>query len=62
MRANSFTEIDDRNFNKKKFSTIKKHFKKIVEFISKSKDDANFNAHESFFYKQKNKVKLNMKI
>ena len=51
MRINSFIEIDDRNFNKKFLLTIKKNFKKITEFILKSKDDANSNAHESLFYK-----------
>ena len=62
VRVNSFTEIDNRNFNKKLFSTIKNFFNKIVELISKSKDDANSNAHESLFYKQKNKVRLDVKI
>ena len=36
MRINSFTEIDDRNFNKKKFSMIKENFKKVAEFILKN--------------------------
>ena len=51
MRVNSFTKIDERNFNKKNFSTIKKNFKKIAEFILKNKDDINFNAYESLFHK-----------
>ena len=51
MCVNSFTEIDDKNFNKISFSTIKKNFKEIAEFILKNKDDANSNAHESLFHK-----------
>ena len=51
MRANSFTKIDDRNFNKILFSTIIKNFKKIAEFILKNKDDANSSVHESLFHK-----------
>ena len=56
--VNSFTEIDDRNFKKKNFLTIKKNFKKIAEFILKSKDNANSSAHESLFYKQKTESDL----
>ena len=55
MRVNSFTEIDDRNFNEVSLSTIKIFLKKIIEFISRNKNDANSNAHESLFYKQKTK-------
>ena len=62
MRVNSFTKIDDRNFNEISFSTMKKNFKKVTEFISRSKNDANSNAHESLFYKQKNKIKFDVKI
>ena len=62
MHINSFTEIDDRNFNKIFLSTIKKNFKKIVKFISRNKDDANFNAHELLFHKQKNKIRFDIKI
>ena len=51
MRVNSFTEIDNRNFNKISFSTIKKSFQKVVEFILKNKDDVNSNAHKSLFHK-----------
>ena len=52
MRVNSFIEINDRNFNKTSFSTIKKNFKEIVETILKNKDDANFSAHKLLFYKK----------
>ena len=62
MRVNSFTKIDDRNFNKTFLSTIKKNFNKVAEFISKSKDDANSNAYELLFHKQKNKIRLDVKI
>ena len=62
MSVNSFTEINNRNFNEIFLLTIKKKFKKIVEFILKSKDDANFNAYESLFHKRKNKVRFDMKI
>ena len=62
MCANSFTEINNKNFNKILFSTIKKNFKKVAEFMSKNKNDANFSAHESLFHKQKNKIRLDMKI
>ena len=62
MRANSFTKIDNRNFNKISFSTIKENFKKVVEFILKCKEDANSNVHESLFYKQKNRIKFDVKI
>ena len=62
MRANSFTEINDRDFNEIFLSTIKKNFKKVVEFILRNKDDVNSNAHELLFYKQKNKVRFNIKI
>ena len=41
---------------------IKKNFKKVAKFISKNKDDANSSAHESLFYKQKNRIKLDVKI
>ena len=51
MRANSFTKIDNKNFNKIFFLTIEENLKKVAEFISRSKDDANFNAHKSLFYK-----------
>ena len=61
MRANSFTEINDKNFNKIFLSMIKKNFKKVVELILKSKVNANSNAHESLFYKQKNKVGFDVK-
>ena len=50
MHVNSFTEIDDRNYNKIFLSMIKKNFEEIVEFISRNKDDANSNAHESLFH------------
>ena len=62
MRVNSFTEINDKNFNKIFFSTIKKNFKEVIKFISKSKNDAQFNAHESLFHKQKNKIRFDVKI
>ena len=62
MRINSFTKINDKDFNKIFLSTIKKNFKKVAEFILKNKDDANFNAHESLFHKQKNRIKFDMKI
>ena len=62
MRTNSFTKIDDRNFNEIFLSTIKENFKKVAEFISRSKDDANSNAHKSLFHKQKNRIKLDVKI
>ena len=62
MRINSFTEIDNKDFNQRFFSMIKENFEKVVKFISRNKDVVNFSAHESLFYKQKNKVKLNMKI
>ena len=51
MRVNSFIEIDNKNFNKIFFLTIKKNFKKVAVFILKNKDDANSNAHKSLFYK-----------
>ena len=52
MRVNSFIKIDDKNFKKIRFLMIKKIFKKFVEFMSKkSNNDANFNKHESLFYK-----------
>ena len=44
------------------FRRLKDLFKKIAEFILKSKDDANSSVHESLFHKQKNKVRLNIKI
>ena len=62
MRVNSFTEIDNKNFNKIFFSTIKENFKEVAEFILKSKDNVNSNAHESLSYKQKDKVKFDVKI
>ena len=62
MRVNSFTEINDKGFNKIFFSMIKINFKKIVEFILKSKNNVNSNAHESLFHKQKNKIRLDVKI
>ena len=62
MRINSFTKIDNKNFNKIFLLTIKKNFKKIAEFILKNKDNANFNVHESLFRKQKDKIKHDMKI
>ena len=62
MRVNSFTEIDNRNCNEISLSTIKEKFKETVKFISRSKDDANFNAHESLFYKQKNKIRFDVKF
>ena len=62
MRANSFTKIDNRNFNKIFFSTIKENSKKIAEFISRNKDDTNSSAHESLFHKQKNRIRLDVKI
>ena len=49
MRANSFTKIDDRDFNKTSLSIIKEKFKKIIKFLLKSKDDANSSAPESLF-------------
>ena len=42
--------------------TIKENFKKVAEFILKNKDDANSNVHESLFYKQKDRVRLDMRI
>ena len=51
MRVNSFTEINDKDFNKIFLSTIKKNFKEIAEFILKSKNDVNSNRHESLFHK-----------
>ena len=62
MRVNLFTKIDDKNFNEIFLSTIKKNFKKVAEFISRNKDDVNSNAHELLFYKQKNRVRLDIKI
>ena len=62
MSVNSFTEIDDKDFNKIFLSTIKKNFKKIAEFRLKSKDDANSSAYELLFYKQKDRIKLDVKI
>ena len=62
IRVNSFTKIDDRNFNKIFLSTIKENSKKIVEFISRNKDDANSSAYESLSHKQKSKVKFDVKI
>ena len=62
MRVNSFTEINNKDFNKIFFLTIKKNFKKVAEFISRSKDDVNSNTYESLIYKQKSKVKLDVKI
>ena len=62
MRVNSFTKIDNRNFNKIFLSTIKKTFKEVVKFMSKSKNDTNFSAHESLFQKQKSRVRLDVKI
>ena len=62
MRVNSFTEIDNKDFNEIFLSTIKKNFKKIAAFISRNKDDANFNAYESLFHKQKNRIKFDVKI
>ena len=62
IRINSFTEIDKKDFNKKFFLTIKKIFKKVAEFILKSKNNVNFNAYESLFHKQKGRVRLDVKI
>ena len=62
MRVNSFTKIDNKDFNKISLSTIKKYFKKIAEFILKNKDDANSNTHKSLFYKQKDRIRFNVKI
>ena len=62
MRVNSFAEIDDRDFNKIFLSTIKIFFKKVTKFISRNKDDVNFIAYELLFHKQKNRVKLDVKI
>ena len=41
---------------------MNENFKKIAEFILKSKDDANFNAYESLSHKQKNKIRFDVKI
>ena len=62
IRTNSFTKIDDRNFNEISFSTIKENFKEVDEFISKSKNNASSNAHESLFYKQKDRIRLDVKV
>ena len=62
MRANSFIEINDKNFNKIFCSTIKKNFKKVAEFILKNKDDVNSSVHESLSYKQENKIGLDVKV
>ena len=62
MRVNSFTEFNDRNFNKIFLSTIKENFKKIVKFILRIKHDVNFSAHESLFHKQKNRIKFDIEI
>ena len=51
MFVNSFTKINDRNFNKISLSTIKIFFKKIIEFILKNKNDVNSNAHELLSHK-----------
>ena len=51
IRVNSFTKIDNKDFNKISLSMIKKNLKKVVEFILKSKDNANFSVYESLFYK-----------
>ena len=62
MRVNSFTEIDNRDFNEIFLSTIKKNFKKVAEFILRNENDANSNAHKSLFHKQKDRIRLDIKI
>ena len=62
MHVNSFTKTNDRNFNEIFFSTIKKNCKKVAEFILRNKNDANSNAHKLLLYKEKDKIKLDIKI
>ena len=62
MRVNSFIKIDDKNFKKNCFLMIKRNFKEFIEFVSKkSKNNADFNKHESLFHKQKIEVNFHMK-
>ena len=62
MRVNSFIKIDDKNFKKIRFSMIKRNFNKFVELMSKkSKNDVNFNKHESLSHKQKIEINFRMK-
>ena len=62
MRVNSFIKIDDKNFKKIYLSMIKKNLNKFVEFVSKkSKNDADFNKHESLFHKQKIEISFRVK-
>ena len=41
---------------------IKKNFKKVAKFILRNKHDINFNAYESLFHKQKNRIRFDVKI
>ena len=51
MRINSFIKLDNKNFNKIFLLTIKENFKKVAEFISRNKNDANSNVYELLSHK-----------